>query len=132
MRKTKFEATFEFLKALTFGNLAGGLGAFLAAFIMFFLWRDQGAGDQTSAFDDALNVGIFLFPVGLMYSLLVISPFVIFLQNRKRAFLVCVFVVAIAPGLLLIGNGYWHLLALTYGLSTLLVFLKIYSISEKA
>jgi len=129
MRKTKFERVFNFLKAITFGNLAGGLATFITALVIFFISENQGARGQQSVFDNALNVSIFLFPVGLMYSFVVISPITIFLQNRSQAFQICCLVAAFLPGLLLIGSGYWGILALSYGLSTILLFLRMYSVN---
>nr|WP_297348806.1 hypothetical protein [uncultured Glaciecola sp.] len=130
MRKSKLERVFNYFKAITFGNLAGGLVTFIAALIIFFLWKNQASNAQQSVFDDALNVSIFLFPVGLMYSLIVISPITLLLQNRPRAFQICCLVAVVLPGLLLLGSGYWGLLALSYGLSTMLIFLKLYSIDS--
>jgi hypothetical protein len=128
--KTKLELVFNYFKAVTFGNLAGGLVTFIAALVIFFIWENQGTDGQQSVFNDALNVSIFLFPVGLMYSLIVISPITLFLQNRRRVFEICCLVAVVLPGLLLIGSGYWGLLAVSYGLSTLLIFLKLYSVDS--
>jgi hypothetical protein len=130
MRKSKLERVFNYFKAITFGNLAGGLVTFIAALVIFFLWKNQGANAQQSVFDDALNVSIFLFPVGLMYSFIVVSPITLFLQNRPRAFQICCLVAVVLPGLFLLGSGYWGLLALSYGLSTILIFLKLYSVDS--
>ncbi|MFT6331091.1 MAG: hypothetical protein ACJAYN_003040 [Bermanella sp.] len=130
MHKTKLERTFEFFKAITFGNLVGGLATFIIAFVIFFVWKNQATNGQQSVFNDALNVSIFLFPVGLMYSLIVISPIAILLKNRKRAFQICGFFAAVVPSLLLIGNGYWDVLALTYGIVTMLLFLRLYSTDQ--
>ncbi|MFT5717865.1 MAG: hypothetical protein ACI9T7_002063 [Oleiphilaceae bacterium] len=127
MRKSKRERVFNYFKAITFANLAGGLVSFIAALVIFFIWKTQGTNGQQSVVDDALNVSIFLFLVGLLYSLIVISPITLFLQNRQRVFQICCLVAVGLPGLLLIGSGYWGLLALSYGLSTLLIFLKLYS-----
>lgn len=126
MHKTKLERTFEFFKAITFGNVVGGLATFIIAFVIFFLWKNQGPNGQQSVFNDALNVSIFLFSVGLIYSLIVISPIAILLKNRKRAFQICGFIAAVVPSLLLIGNGYWDVLALSYGIATMLFFLRLY------
>lgn len=126
MHKTKLERTFEFFKAITFGNVVGGLATFIIAFVIFFLWKNQGPNGQQSVFNDALNVSIFLFSVGLIYSLIVISPIAILLKNRKRAFQICGFIAAVVPSLLLIGNGYWDVLALSYGIATMLLFLRLY------
>jgi hypothetical protein len=130
MRKSKLERVFNYFKAITFANLAGGLVTFIAALVIFFIWKNQGTNGQQSVFDDALNVSIFLFPVGLMYSLMVISPITLFLQNRRRSFQICCLVAVVLPGLLLLGSGYWGLLALSYGLSTMLIFLKLYSVDS--
>jgi uncharacterized membrane protein YsdA (DUF1294 family) len=126
MHKTKLERTFEFSKAITFGNLVGGLATFIIAFVIFFLWKNQATNGQQSVFNDALNVSIFLFPVGLIYSIIVISPIAILLKNRKQAFQICGFIAAVVPGLLLIGNGFWDVLVLSYGISTMLLFLRMY------
>jgi uncharacterized membrane protein YsdA (DUF1294 family) len=130
MHKTKLQRTFEFFKAITFGNLVGGLATFIIAFVIFFVLKNQATNGQQSVFNDALNVSIFLFPVGLMYSLIVISPIAILLKNRKRAFQICGFIAAVVPSLLLIGNGYWDVLALSYGIATMLLFLRLYSTDQ--
>jgi|GEM_PF-4743390 hypothetical protein len=130
MHKTKLERTFEFFKAIIFGNLVGSLASFIIALIIFFVWKNQGTSGQQSVFNDALNVSIFLFPVGLIYSLVVISPIAILLQNRKRAFQICGFFAAVIPSLLLIGNGYWDVLALSYAIATMVMFLRMYSTDQ--
>lgn len=130
MSQSNFEGVFNYLKAITFANLAGGFVSFISALVIFVIWKTEGTEGAQSLFDDALNVGIFLFPVGLMYSLIIISPIAGFLKKRTRAFHICTFIAAVAPSILLFGSGYWGILALSYGVSTALLFIKLYSVSN--
>ncbi|MDT0583864.1 hypothetical protein [Brumicola blandensis] len=130
MNKPKFSGVFGYLQAIVLSNVAGAITSFIVAFLVFWQKQSDAAEGMSSIADNALSVGSFLFFGGLTYSMIAISPVVFMLKKQKKTQQSLALALAIAPGLFMLGSGYWDILAFSYGISTALVFLSIYSLSN--
>lgn len=130
LNKIRFSGLFGYLQAIVLSNLVGASVSFAVSFLIFLQWQNEGTKGLNSFSSDALSVSSFLFFVGLTYSMIAISPITIIFKKQTRILQLVTLLLALAPGLLMLGSGYWDVLALSYGLSTVLVFLTIYSTHE--
>lgn len=130
-RKPLIQAVLKYLFKLFACNIVGAFTSVAAAFVIFSYWDTADVRTFTSLLTDAFQVSFsLLLPVGLMYSVVLITPLFVLLRKKYWLSFFVLLIVAVLPGIVILGSMYWDILALSFGLATFLSFSKVVLTNE--
>ncbi|MGQ8364977.1 hypothetical protein [Glaciecola sp. 1036] len=120
----------KYAKAVLFANFCGGLATFVAAFLFLVSWETNKQPSYLSLMSGAANVAVLFGFVGLVYSFVLVTPLLMFTSHIRLLYLGLGSIIVLLPAITVWGSGYWDILALCYGVTASLVYIKMNRANE--